>query len=301
MIHLNLMEDSSRPRFSVVIPAYNEAPYISETLVSIKKQNFAGKVEIIVVDNNSTDSTVQIAKSLGAIVVEEKQPGVCFARQKGTQVATGEIIISTDADTYYSVDWLSRIDGTFSKKPNAVAVVGSCHYIGGPIWGTIYPYLLFGLISVVYRLTGRTYYATATNIAFKKSAWHGYNTMLTQGGDELDLLRNLRKEGTVVFSNGNPTFTSARRLTRGFIYNFVITFLIYYVLEYNLNRIFKRRVLGSAPHFRNEYSPKVLSLLNGAIILALLLMVISRQQTRHYVIKETTQVIKKTTKVIDKK
>ncbi|HSX44634.1 MAG TPA: glycosyltransferase family 2 protein [Candidatus Saccharimonadales bacterium] len=294
------MKHKSLPRFSVVIPAYNEAPYIAETLLSLKRQNFAGRFEIIVVDNNSSDATAEIARSLGANVVEEKNPGVCNARQRGTEVAQGEIVISTDADTQFRVDWLSRIDGTFSIHKDAVAVVGSCHYSDGPIWGLIYPYLLFGLISTIYRVTGRTYYATATNIAFKKSAWHGYNTTLTQGGDELDLLRNLRKQGRVVFANGNPTLTSARRLARGFIYNFFVSFLIYYVLEYNLNRIFKRRILGSAPHFRNDFSPKILSLFNAAIIGFLLTLVITQHNARHYVVHETTRVIKDTSRAIDK-
>ncbi len=295
------MNTKSRPRFSVVIPAYNEAPYLPQTLNSLKKQNFAGKVEIIVVDNNSTDLTADLARSLGATVVEEKRAGVCYARQKGTEVANGEIIISTDADTSFNVDWLSRIDGMFEKDAEAVAVVGSCHYTDGPIWGTIYPYLLFGLISVVYRLTGKTFYATATNIAFKKDYWHGYDTNLTQGGDELDLIRNLRKQGRVVFVNGNPTLTSARRLTRGFIYNFVVTFLIYYILEYNLSRIFKRPILGTAPHFRNEYSPKVLSVLNMAIFASLVLALITQARARHYVVRETSHVIRQTTRAIDKK
>jgi hypothetical protein len=105
----------------------------------------------------------------------------------------------------------------------------------------------------------------------------------------------------VVFVNGNPTLTSARRLTRGFLYNFFVSFLIYYVLEYNLTRIFKRRILGSAPHFRNEYSPKILSLLNASIISVLLVLVISYRQSRHYVVHETTRVIKETSRVIDKK
>jgi len=298
---ITLMENKSRPRFSVVIPAYNEAPYLPQTLASLKKQNFAGEVEIIVVDNNSTDLTADIARSLGAKVVEEKRPGVCFARQKGTEVASGEIVVSTDADTQFHVDWLSKIDGMFQKDEEAVAVVGSCHYTDGPIWGTLYPYALFGIISTIYRITGKTYYATATNIAFKKEHWIGYDTKLTQGGDEVDLIRNLRSKGRVVFVNGNPTLTSARRLARGFIYNFFVTFLIYYLLEYNLSRHFKRSIIGTAPHFRNDYSPKILSVINALIVATLAIALITQQNARHYVVRETTQVIKKTTQVIDRR
>ena len=294
------MPEKSQPRFSVVIPAYNESQYIAKTLESLHEQDFVGDFEVIVVDNNSTDTTRDVAEGLGAKVIFEKRPGVCFARQAGTEAARGEIVISTDADTYFSRSWLSTIDKSFKKNDKIVSVTGPCRYMEGPIWATVYPYVLFGLVSAVYRLTGRTIYASATNIAFKKSAWRGYNTLLTQGGDELDLIHNLRKEGRVVFNNGNPTFTSARRQARGFIYNFFVTFLFYYILEYYLNKIFKRRVLGSAPKFRNDYSPKILSLMNLSIISALIAIVIIQQNALHYVIRESDRLIRSTTNLIDR-
>lgn len=287
-------------RFSIVVPAFNEAGYIAETIRSLHQQDFDGSYEIIVVDNNSTDSTAEICRNLGVILLSAKQPGVCFARQKGTMAAKGEIIISTDADTYFDKNWLTNINTIFANKPHAVAVVGSCHYNDGPIWGSIYPRLLFGLISLVYKITKRSYYASATNIAFKKSAFGGYNTILTQGGDELDLLRNLRSKGEVVFDNSNPTHTSARRLARGLLYNFFVSFLIYYILEYNLNRIFGRRILGSAPKFRNDYSPKILSVMNLAIFVTLVVALITQRSARNFVVQESGNVIQKTTNVIER-
>lgn len=300
LLHLVGMSDTKAPRFSVVIPAYNEAQYIARTLQSLHEQDYEDEFEVIVVDNNSDDTTAQVAEGLGARVVFEQEPGVCFARQKGTQEASGEIVISTDADTYFSPNWLSNIDKAFRKSDRIVAVTGPCHYIEGPIWSVIYPYLLFGLVSIGDKITGKTFYASATNIAFKKNAWHGYNTLLTQGGDELDLLHNLRKQGRVVFKNGNPTFTSARRLARGFIYNFFVTFLYYYILEYYLNKLLKRRILGSAPKFRNEYSPKILSFINLAVIAALIIIVMIQRSAFHYVVKQSDRVIHNTTNLIDR-
>jgi hypothetical protein len=71
---------------------------------------------------------------------------------------------------------------------------------------------------------------TATNIAFRRTHWTGYDVRLTRGGDELDLLRRLRRQGRVVYDHGNPTFTSSRRLTRGVLYGFFVTLLVYYLL-----------------------------------------------------------------------
>lgn len=109
-------------------------------------------------------------------------------------------------------------------------------------------------MNLVYRLTGRVLYVTATNIALRRTAWTGYDTHLTQGGDELGLLRQLRTNGLVAFDAANPTYTSARRLRRGQLYNVFVTCLYYYLLGYALNRLTGRRVLGTAPEIRGPSS-----------------------------------------------
>ncbi|MBC7558366.1 MAG: glycosyltransferase family 2 protein, partial [Dermatophilaceae bacterium] len=182
---------AARPRFSVVIPAVNEAADIGRCLSSLAGQDFQGDYEIIVVDNNSTDNTAAIAQSHGATVLFEPNPGVCWARERGTEAARGEIVISTDADTTFDPGWLTRIDDSFRQKPSNVAVTGPCHFVDGPRWGLVYAKVLFGIVHLLHRLTGRVIYVSATNIAFRKGVWAGYDTSLTQGGDELDLLRRL--------------------------------------------------------------------------------------------------------------
>jgi len=242
--------DDSHPRFSVVIPAYNEAEFLGSCLDSLLAQDFRGPYEIIVVDNNSTDATADVARSRGVTVVHEPKPGVCPARQCGTTAARGEIVVSTDADTTFGSDWLSRIDRAFLEDPARVAVAGPCRFADPPWWGRVYTGVLFTVVSLVAMLTGRILYVTATNIAFRKSEWPGYDTEATQGGDELGLLRQLRSRGSVAFVRSNPTFTSSRRLHRGLAYNIVVTCLYYYVLGYALNRLTGRQVVGMAPAFR---------------------------------------------------
>ncbi|WP_213453303.1 glycosyltransferase [Rhizomonospora bruguierae] len=239
------------PRFSIVIPCFNEAGYLTDALLSLRKQDFDGVCEVIVVDNNCTDDTAGIARDLGARVVVEPVPGVCNARQRGTEAARGEIVVSADADTVYGRDWLSRIDARFRGDGRTVAVVGPCRYADGPRWGRLYGRMLFAVVNGVYRLTGRAVYASATNIAFRREVWTGYDTSLTQGGDELDQLRRLRKKGRVVYDHDNPTYTSGRRLTRGLAYNLFVTLPVHYLLTYALNRIAGRPILGSAPAFRD--------------------------------------------------
>lgn len=287
-------------RFSIVIPCYNEAAFIAETLSSIQHQDFQGIFEVVVVDNNCDDETAAIAKSMGAKLVTQLNPGVCWARQSGTEVAIGEIIISTDADTTFSSDWLSKIDKSFAEHPEAVAVVGACHYKDGPLWGRTFTHVMFGIVQFIYNVTGRSIYASATNIAFKKSVWTGYDTDLTQGGDEVGLLRKLRKFGKVVFTNTNPTHTSGRRLEKGFLYSFFVTFLFYYFLEYNLNRLFKVKLIGSAPAYRDkkvQSKPKYSRfLLTG--FTAVLIVLLGMPQPRHHITNISLKVLDRLYEVV---
>jgi glycosyltransferase involved in cell wall biosynthesis len=246
-----------RPRFSVVVPAYNEGAYLGRTLASLQEQDFAGSYEVIVVDNNSDDDTGEVARSFGVRLVLEPETGVCAARQRGAEAAAGEILVSTDADTEQPRDWLCRIDATFRDRPGAVAVAGPCRYEGERGWSKAYPALLFGLVARLYAWTGLVVYVSATNVAMRRTAFPGYDRTQTQGGDELDLLRRLRRVGPVVWDPRNVVTTSARRLERGFLYNFFVTFLTYYLLGYAVNRLARRRRFGMAPAVRAQHAEGV--------------------------------------------
>jgi glycosyltransferase involved in cell wall biosynthesis len=239
-------------RFSVIVPAYNEAAYLGRALHSLQHQDYDGNYEIIVVDNNSTDQTAAVAARYGVHVVSEPQQGVCAARQRGVECARGEIIISTDADTTQPHDWLRTIDAGFAASDRVVAVAGPCRYENPSWWAKAYPTLLFGMVALIYALTGFVCYVSATNLAARRQAFPGYDLRLTQGGDELDLLRRLRRRGLVSWERRNVVNTSARRLERGLLYNFFMTFLVYYLLAYWLNRLSQRQTFGMAPAFRQE-------------------------------------------------
>ncbi len=212
---------------SIVIPAHNEEYLIRDCLQSLKKQKHDGPMEIIVVDNNSTDNTAKIAREEGAIVVFEHTPGVCSARQAGTTYAHGSIIISTDADSSFPADWVQRIYDAFEKHKNVVVVGGSFDMVDAPWWGEIYTGLIFGLLKLNYRLTGRIACVFGSNTAFRKSAWEGYDTTMLQGGDEVVLLKQLKKHGDALMLFDNKISTSSRRLKKGFFH-----FLIFYVGDY---------------------------------------------------------------------
>jgi glycosyltransferase involved in cell wall biosynthesis len=238
------------PRISVVIPAYNEVATIGACLSSLARQDYVGNVEVLVVDNASTDATAETARAFGARVISEPVRGVCFARQRGTAAASGHIVVSSDADTTFPSTWLSQIEATMSGQPELVATCGPCRFVDGPWWSAPYTAVLFGFTSWVFRRTGRLIYASATNIAFRRSAWTGYDTRLTQGGDELGLLRTLRLRGSLHFDPLRVTQTSSRRLYRGLLYNIFVTCLFFYFGAYFVNRLGGRPILGTAPAIR---------------------------------------------------
>ncbi|MCL5795331.1 MAG: glycosyltransferase, partial [Patescibacteria group bacterium] len=80
---------------SVVIPAHNEEALLALCLKSILSQKFAGTYEIILIDNDSTDKTGQIARQFPIKVIREPKKGIAYARERGFREAKGEIIAST--------------------------------------------------------------------------------------------------------------------------------------------------------------------------------------------------------------
>jgi glycosyltransferase involved in cell wall biosynthesis len=242
---------------SIVIPAYNEGKNIEACLKSIKAQDYQGEIEIIVANNNSTDNTAELAQKEGATVVFEPRPGVIFAREAGTRAAKGDIIIQTDADTTFTTHWISNIMKTFSEHPEAIAVIGSFKFFDGPWWGKPFTGLLFGITDLVHKISGRLIYIPGANTAFKKKAWHGYDMTLDQGGDEVALLRELKKEGKIIFLRRNFVLTSARRLEKGLLYNIFVILIFYYIFDYTYRRITGRSIVTPFPKIREKNKESV--------------------------------------------
>lgn len=97
------------PDVSVVIPAYNEAKSILHALSSIAATKTGRSVELIVVNNNSTDQTEEIVKRAGARCVREERQGYMHARNAGLNAARGTIVLNADADSVYPADWIDKM------------------------------------------------------------------------------------------------------------------------------------------------------------------------------------------------
>ena len=91
-------------KLTVIVPAFNEEAYLAPTLGSIRAaadeaRGVSGAgVEVIVVDNASTDGTAAVARRLGATVVHEPVQGIARARNAGARRAAGDVLVFVDAD-----------------------------------------------------------------------------------------------------------------------------------------------------------------------------------------------------------
>lgn len=107
---------------SIIILAYNEESYLQACLQAIARQTVK-PFEVIMVDNNSTDNTVKIAKKFPFVkVVSESVQGMIPARNKGFSVANGDVLVRIDADSQLRPDWVETAEKIFSDKTvNAVS------------------------------------------------------------------------------------------------------------------------------------------------------------------------------------
>lgn len=113
---------------SVVIPAYNEEERIGICLDALVNQETDEPYEVIVVDHDSTDRTRAIAESyagtLDIRVLNETIPGRGAGRALGFRMARGDVILSADADTIVSRDWLA-VFASAARDPRYVAATGT--------------------------------------------------------------------------------------------------------------------------------------------------------------------------------
>jgi len=110
-------------KVSVVIPVFNEEKLIVRCLTALENQT-EKPFEIIVVDNNSTDKTVEIAKTFPTKIISEKKQGMIYARNAGFNYAKGDVIARIDADTVIPNTWIKEIKEHFETDPNLIALSG---------------------------------------------------------------------------------------------------------------------------------------------------------------------------------
>jgi len=159
------------PTVSVVIPVKDDAEHLRECLFALDRQTRRPD-EIIVVDNDSADTSAAVAASLGAAVVHCREPGIPAASARGYDTASGDLILRLDADCRPVGTWVESVVDAFAQHPEVSVYTGGARFIDGPP-------ALRSPLAAAYLLS---YAAVCTpslghlplfgsNLAFRRAAW----------------------------------------------------------------------------------------------------------------------------------
>ncbi len=175
--------NSDTPSISVIIPAFNEERYLPATLQAVEDSALllsrdGVHSEVIVVDNNSADSTAKVARSLGARVVAEPEHNIARARNRGAAAAQGKVLVFVDADTLIPAGLLQRIH----------QVLAAPGYVGGAVDTKYRPKkrsirVYLGLWRMLGRAAGMAQGATQFCLRDTFTALGGYDESLFMGED----------------------------------------------------------------------------------------------------------------------
>ncbi len=222
---------------SVVIPAYNEEANIFACLDALTKQTTKREFEVIVVNNNSTDKTATIAKSfqksLHLRIIDENIKGRGSARFTGFSNAKGNIILSTDADSIVTSEWIESTI-SFLEHNNCVAVTGLCsitdlHKIRAFLLRIMLPTSFY-----IYRLLFGHFWLSGFNFGIYKTIYEkagGFKKELNTLED-IDLSIRVAKIGNIAYAKKNKVSFSGRRFQNGVLNGYYQYFsaMVLYVL-----------------------------------------------------------------------
>ena len=211
-------------RLSFVVPAYNEEAYLPACLESIMAQTgeLGDAVEIIMVNNASTDRTREVAMGFkGVRVVDEPRKGLTFARQAGFAASTGELIANVDSDSRLTEGWVATVLKEFAAEPKLVALSGPfIYYDMSPSqrFSVQIFYLIAYLVYAVNRWVLRAgSMVQGGNFVLRRTALEkigGFNTAIAFYGEDTDIARRMNQVGEVKFTFDLKMFSSARRLKK---------------------------------------------------------------------------------------
>jgi len=103
------LEKRPSPQLSIIIPAFNNAADLTDTLESLKPIKAALETEILVIDGGSQDDTPQIAQNADILVIESRGPGRGGSLKTGGEAAAGKWFLFLHADTQLQLGWVDQI------------------------------------------------------------------------------------------------------------------------------------------------------------------------------------------------
>jgi biofilm PGA synthesis N-glycosyltransferase PgaC len=202
---------------TVIVPMRNEERNVAQIIRSISHQNYpTDKRQVIFVNDHSTDNTAAIfstnaPENFLLINLPESDSGKKIAITRGVELATGSIVVITDADCQHNPSWLQSISNQF-EVPEIQMVVGPVAIQSNSFFSTLQAIEFSSLIGSGAALLqwGVPAMANGANMAFKREAFlkvNGYqdNEHIASGDDEFLLRKIHRAYPTGVRFNNDPT------------------------------------------------------------------------------------------------
>ncbi len=167
MSDAGMRQEGGRPLVSVVIPTHNYGRYVCDAVESVLAQTYA-PLEIVVVDDGSTDETPQVLVRFGSRIRSIRLPGrgVAEARNTGLQASSGDLVVFLDADDLLLPDGIAAQVAYFDRHPDVDVVHGEWYRCetdsgtwrlrGNPrLVGDILPRILFGNLAAIHAIMSR--------------------------------------------------------------------------------------------------------------------------------------------------
>jgi glycosyltransferase involved in cell wall biosynthesis len=207
------------PSLSVVIPCKDDAGPLARCLEALEAQTVA-PLEVIVVDNNSTDDSARIAAGHGARVLSETVPGIAAAASTGYDAALGEVIVRCDADSVPPPDWLERIADRFAREPDLAVLTGPGDFYGtGPIRARLARLAYMQAYFLAMGAAMGHWPPFGSNCAFRRADWESARTRIHRHDadvhDDADLGFALDPAQRTAYDGGLRVGISARSLAGG--------------------------------------------------------------------------------------
>ncbi len=210
------------PTLSIIIPAFNEERYIGRCLQSVLQEiALSGQdIEVVVVNNASTDATRDIIASYREVkIVDEERKGLVRARQAGYQAATGDLIANVDADNILPHGWIMQVLKEFSQNTKLVALSGPLVYYDLSFFTNLQVKLFYIVGYITYLVNHfilkKSGMLQGGNCVLRKSALAsigGYDTTIDFYGEDTDIARRMQGAGFIKFSFRLKMYSSGRRM-----------------------------------------------------------------------------------------
>ncbi len=204
------------PAVSVVVPVLNGAETIRDLLRSLTRQAGVPRdVEVIVVDNGSTDGTTDRLVGFPVTLLHEATPGASAARNRGLSHAGGEVVVFADADTIPTRGWLAQMLAPFAD-PAAVVVGGrACDF--RPTTAAEYFMMRLGARRLEHDFfRSRVPYVAAESMAVRRDALlavGGWNPEFRTAEDLDVCVRLVRRYGCPILRQPKAVLFTRRRKT----------------------------------------------------------------------------------------